>query len=52
MREAPRAMRQAELVANESHEVFGIAAVVNSFVNYFVYSAASRLHWLTRGREA
>jgi hypothetical protein len=32
--------------------LIGIAAVLNSFVNYFIYSAASRLHWLTRGREA
>jgi hypothetical protein len=32
--------------------LLGVAAVVNSFVNYFIYSAASRLHWLTRGREA
>lgn len=32
--------------------LLGVAAVVNSFVNYFIYSAASRLHWLARGREA
>jgi len=32
--------------------LIGIAAVLNSFVNYFIYSAASRLHWITRGREA
>ena len=32
--------------------LIAIAAVLNSFVNYFIFSAASRLHWLTRGREA
>jgi hypothetical protein len=32
--------------------LIAIAAVMNSFVNYFIYSAASRLHWLTRGRES
>jgi hypothetical protein len=32
--------------------LIAIAAVLNSFVNYFIYSAASRLHWITRGREA
>jgi len=32
--------------------LIGIAAVLNSFVNYLIYSAASRLHWIARGREA
>jgi hypothetical protein len=32
--------------------LIAIAAVMNSFVNYFIYSAASRLHGLTRGRES
>jgi len=32
--------------------LLAILAVLNSFVNYLIYSAASRLHWLTRGRES
>jgi hypothetical protein len=32
--------------------LIAIAAVLNSFVNYFIFSAASRLHWINRGREA
>jgi hypothetical protein len=32
--------------------LIAIAAVLNSFVNYFIYSAASRLHWINRGRVA
>jgi hypothetical protein len=32
--------------------LIAMAAVLNSLVNYFIYAAASRLHWLNRGREA
>ena len=53
---APLQIRPALVVTRFRPELvavlLGIAAVVNSFVNYFVYSAASRLHWLTRGRVA
>ena len=31
--------------------LFAIAAVLNSFVNYFIYSAAARFHWLGQRRE-
>jgi hypothetical protein len=32
--------------------LLGVTAVMNSFVNYFIYSAASRLHWLREGRPS
>jgi hypothetical protein len=32
--------------------LLAVVAVLNSLVNYLVYSAASRLHWLAREREA
>lgn len=32
--------------------LLGIATVLGSFVNYFVYSATARLHWLGKRREA
>jgi len=31
--------------------LLAIAAVLNSFVNYFIYSATARLHWLGKRRE-
>jgi hypothetical protein len=53
---APLQIRPALVVARFRPELVGgllaMAAVVNSFVNYFIYSAASRLHWQTRGRES
>ncbi len=52
---APLQLRPALLVTRFRPELMavliGIAAVLNSFVNYFIYSAAARLHWLDRRRE-
>ena len=53
---APVQLAPALLVSRFRPELTAVliatAAVLNSFVNYFIYSAASRLHWVTRGREA
>ena len=53
---APLQIRPALVVARFRPELvallLALAAVVSSFVNYFIYSAAARLHWLTRGRDA
>ena len=32
--------------------LLGITAVMNSFVNYYIYAAASRLHWMREGRPS
>jgi hypothetical protein len=32
--------------------LLAVTAVMNSFVNYFIYSAASRLHWLREGKPS
>jgi len=53
---APLQIRPALVVSRFRPELVAVllalAAVVSSFVNYFIYSSAARLHWLTRGREA
>ncbi len=53
---APLQLRPTLLVTRFRPELIavliGIAAFLNSFVNYFIYSAAARLHRLSRGREA
>ena len=53
---APLQLRPSLLVARFRPELISvfiaIAAVLNSFVNYFIYSAAARLHWLSRRRGA
>jgi hypothetical protein len=53
---APLQIRPALVVTRFRPELvavlLGIAAILNSFVNYFIYSAASRLHWLSRGIQA
>ncbi len=32
--------------------LLAVTAIMNTFVNYFIYSAASRLHWLREGRPS
>lgn len=52
---APIQLRPTLLVTRFRPELMavliGIAAVLNSFVNYFIYSAAVRLHWRHRRSE-
>ena len=53
---APIQLRPALLVTRFRPELIAIliaiAAILNSFVNYFIYSAAARLHWVNRGSQA
>jgi hypothetical protein len=53
---APIQLRPTVIVTRFRPELMavliGIAAALNSFVNYYIYSAAARLHWLSRRREA
>ena len=53
---APLQLRPSLIVTRLRPELIavfiGIAVALNSFVNYFIYSAAARLHWLSRRREA
>jgi len=53
---APLQLRPSLIVTRLRPELIavfiGIAVALNSFVNYFIYSAAARLHWLGRRREA
>ena len=48
---APLQLRPTMLVTRLRPELIAlllaIAAILNSFVNYFIYSAAARFHWLT-----
>ena len=52
---APVQLRPALLVTRFRPELIAIllliATVLNSFVNYLIYSAAARLHWLGKRRE-
>jgi hypothetical protein len=53
---APLQLRPTLLVTRFRPELIvwliAVASVLNSFVNYYIYAAASRLHWITRGRES
>jgi hypothetical protein len=52
---APLQLRPTLLVTRFRPELIAvfiaIAATLNSFVNYFIYSAAARLHWLSQKRR-